>query len=63
MEQAEITEQLELLSKQLEQRRSLLVMQDPASQRIFGQIEAYKSMIKTPATISGNGELIEEETE
>ena len=63
MEQAEITEQLEQLSRRLEQRGSQLVMEDPASQRIFGQIEAYKAMIKTPTAVSGNGELIDEETE
>ena len=56
----EIKEQIEQLERQLTQRGNQLIMQDPMSQRIFGQIEAYKAMIAPEAAVSVNGEMIKE---
>ena len=57
MEQIEVTQNIEQLQLQLQQRANQLMSQDPSSQRLMGQIEAYKSM--TPL-VSENGELVEE---
>ena len=59
----EVTQQVEQLQTQLTQRGNQLISQDPMSQRIMGQIEAFKAMIAPDPSVSGNGELIEEKKE
>ena len=59
----EVTQQVEQLQAQLTQRGNQLINQDPMSQRIMGQIEAFKAMLPPEPIVSGNGELIEENEE
>ena len=60
MIEEEIKEQIEQLERQLTQRGNQLIAQDPMSQRIFGQIEAYKAMMATECGVIPNGEAIKE---
>ena len=46
MNQAEIHQQIELLSQQVQQRANAIASQDPLISRLTGQIEVYRSFLE-----------------
>jgi|TARA_Y100000310_G_C20621308_1_gene783459 hypothetical protein len=61
MNQAEIQQQIELLSHQVQQRANAIASQDPLISRLTGQIEVYRSFLQSENVMSLDGQ--EEETE
>jgi hypothetical protein len=61
MNQAEIQQQIELLSQQVQQRANAIASQDPLISRLTGQIEVYRSFLGNGVAAALDGQ--EEETE
>tara|TARA_R100000687_G_C6309148_1_gene99618 strand:- start:306 stop:500 length:195 start_codon:yes stop_codon:yes gene_type:complete len=60
MNQAEIQQQIELLSHQVQQRANQIASQDPLISRLTGQIEVYRVFLENENIAAFDGQEEEE---